>query len=446
MQAWEQFLSALESDLGADTVNKWLRPLKVLHFDAGNLYLEATDSFQLSWFEEHIRARARKMFVNNNYNPIKIHLSGPVDSFYKEKSISPTRATSSHHSTAPSSLTKDTLDPDATLTSFITTDKNTLAVSLLHSLLEQDNQAVLYNPIYLYGPAGTGKSHLLMAITKELQAKGLRALYVKMDTFTENVVSAIRSGNMHSFRHMVRDVDALIVDDMQVLAKKTATQEEFFHTFNTLHTSGRQIILSANSPPFMLQDIEPRLTSRFEWGITLSLGILEKEEISQIIHKRLQKLSLLLDDKTLEHLLSSFSYHLSSLHKAVDALALRASQSQTCQIDIPSLNRLLSDLLQSKEKSLLTPQKIIQAVAEHYGIKIEDILGRSQNQEYTQPRQIAMYLCREKMKAPFTQIGQFFKRDHSTVMSSVNLIKEKLLKKEMSFPSDLCLIQKKLDG
>lgn len=445
MQAWQQFLTALENDLGAVTVDKWLRSLKVVHFDAGNLYLEATDSFQIAWFEEHVRSRARKQLVNNNFNPIKIHISGPsLGSAAKADE----KSAIDHATTRPAfCLIKDELAPYATLLGFVTSDKNKMTLDLLASLANRGCASAQYNPIYVYGGSGTGKSHLLMALTKELCKNGVRALYVKMETFTENVVAAIRSGHMQDFRTMYRDTDVLLVDDMQVLAKKTATQEEFFHTFNTLHTSGRQIILSANCPPFMLCDIEPRLISRFEWGITLPLGTLEEKDIDKIIEKRLLSYGLRLDEESLKHLMRVFSYHLTSLHKAVDALALRASKTEdgiSPHFTPEIIDKLLYDLLHHKKNSQLSQQKIVQTVAEFYGIKIEDILGRSQAQEYTAPRQIAMYLCREKIKAPFTQIGQFFQRDHSTVISSVNLIKDKLLKKEPSLPADLQSIEKKL--
>ena len=450
MQAWQQFLTALESDLGADTVNKRLRPLKVVHFDAGNLYLEAADSFQIVWFEEHIRAKARKALVNNNYNPIKIHLSSSsIDSVVKEPPIKG----SNFPIKAPFTLQVDTLDPLATLDNFIVTESSILLFDLVASISgfkkDSTHPTALgqFNPIYIHGGSGTGKSHLLMGIAHSLAQNKISACYVKMETFTENVVSAIRSGNMQEFRKAYRMADVLIVDDVQVLSKKTATQEEFFHTFNTLQTVGKQIILSANCSPAFLVDIEPRLVSRFEWGITLQIGLLEQQDLLKMLEKRLELLSFPLTKQALEYLVETFSFHLKSLHRAIEALILRTHSTNTKTVSHyltpKDIEVLLSDLIEDTRRQVLNPQKIIQSVAEFYGIKGEDILGKSQSHEYTLPRKIAMYLCRQKIKMPFTQIGQFFHRDHSTVMSSVSYIKES---DDVELTASLKMLGKKIES
>lgn len=456
MQAWQKFLTALESDLGADTVNKWLRSLKVVHFDAGNLYLEAADSFQVAWFEEHVRARAKKQLINNNFNPIKIHLSSlRPDTQEESSSTSPAKPAISlpkpHFE-----LQIDTLDPTATLENFIITESSELVFELLSSIsgYKKDSacasQLGQFNPIYIHGASGTGKSHLLMGLAHQLEKQNLATSYVKMETFTENVVAAIRSGNMQEFRRAYRHVDVLIVDDVHVLAKKTATQEEFFHTFNTLHTSGKQIVLSANCSPAFLQDIEPRLVSRFEWGITLQLGKLEQEDMYVMLQKRLELLDFPMQKKSLDFLLETFSYHLKSLHRAIEALILRTHNSKPV---LPSdklmekdIQMILSDLIEQTKLQVLNPQRIAQAVAEFFGIKTEDILGKSQSHEFTLPRQIAMYLCRHKIKMPYTQIGQFFHRDHSTVMSSVNNIQQKQEETDKELISTLHMLSKKLES
>ncbi|MCX6987447.1 MAG: DnaA/Hda family protein [Chlamydiae bacterium] len=456
MQAWQKFLTALESDLGADTVQKWLRPLKVIHFDAGNLYLEAVDSFQITWFEEHIRAKARKHLVNNNFNPIKIHISSAsledqsneLAALDETKNIRPLKP---HFR-----FVVDTLDPSARLEDFIVSETSKMVFEIIASLsgIRQNSTFPVelgqFNPIYMYGPSGSGKSHLLMALTTALQKNGVSARYVKMETFTENVVAAIRSGNMQDFRKSYRLVDVLLVDDVHILSKKTATQEEFFHTFNTLHTIGKQIILSAHSAPMFLQDIEPRLISRFEWGITLPLGILNREELKAMIEKRLILLGFPLSIRSIDFLLDTFSSHLKSLHKAIDALVLRAHSSKiktkSTALQEKDIRDILHDLIAQTQRNVLNPQKIVQILAECYGIKSEDVLGKSQSHECTLPRQIAMFICRNKIKMPFTHIGQFFRRDHSTVISSVNLIKEKKESNDQELLTILRQISKKIEA
>lgn len=357
MEQWETFLQEQEKILGKEVVAKWLRCLKISHFDACNLYLEAEDAFQVSWFEEQFRPLVNSRLVNNNHHPIKVHLTTAQE---QKKSKSKKKLT-------PSALSFLKIDSDpllesATFEKFVPGAQNGL---LLKFLLDLPLQLGAFNPLFIYGMAGTGKTHLLMACAKELRAKGISAFYVHAETFTEHVVRAIRSSQMQEFRKIYRNSQVLIIDDVHILSRKAATQEELFHTFNTFHTQGRQIILSSHLPPARLTEIEPRLISRFEWGILFHLEKLTPDE------------------------------------------------------------RKLAGLIQVELETQLTPEKIVQKVADYFGIRPSDILGKSQVHEYTLPRQIAMELCRTKLKMPYLRIGHFFSRDHSTVMFSIKQIQTK---------------------
>ena len=274
MHAWENFIRKQEEFFGPEVINKWLRALKVAHFDSGNLYLEAKDSFQIQWFEEHIRPLLKKHFLNNNFRPIKVHLT------LSEAAQPPTTTKSKKeksNSTPPIHYTFDKLDPSMTLDSFVAGVNNQVIFHFFRELAEKSSAIAEFNPIYLWGEAGCGKTHLLVALTQAFCKKGMNALYVRAETFTEHVVSAIRSSEMQGFRKAYRHVDVLLLDDVHLLARKNATQEEFFNTFNTLHTSSRQIILSSNCSPASLEEIEPRLVSRFEWGINIHFEKLKNE-------------------------------------------------------------------------------------------------------------------------------------------------------------------------
>ncbi|HAB99754.1 MAG TPA: chromosomal replication initiation protein, partial [Parachlamydiales bacterium] len=238
-----------------------------------------------------------------------------------------------------------------------------------------------------------------------------KVFFVRAETFTEHVVQAIRLGTMQNFRQTYRDIDVLIVDDVHIFAKKNATQEEFFHTFNTLHTSGKQIILSANAAPSLLTDIEPRLISRFEWGLSASLE--PSPQKKEILERKAQLWKLNLHPATFDFLLKEIP---PQAIKALQALALRADH---VHIDPVLARKYLKDFLSREEELLLKPEHIIQQIATHFGIKPEDLLSKSQTREFALPRQIAMYACREKLKMPYQAIGELFDRDHSTVMSSV---------------------------
>jgi chromosomal replication initiator protein len=383
MKIWEAFVKTQESELGSEAVSKWLKTLKVVHFDARNLYLEAKDPFAIHWFEEHVRSKVRKYLVNNNNAPIKVHLA------LAEAHTSPKKQKKIWKPALD--LSPDSLDPHATFDRFIPGEENLLAVQLFRSILDKKE---CFNPVFLSGPLGSGKTHLLMAATHYLTAQGLSCFYVRAETFTEHLIAAIRNGAMRLFRDLYRNHDVLIVDDIDTIAGRAATQEEFFHMFNALHSADKQMIFAAHNIPSSFSNIEPRLTSRFEWGIVLSLQKLE-------------------------------------------ASSLKGSSSKNASI-------LLEKLLLDEKKILLTPEKIIRSVCEVCGTTSQDILGKSQKQESVVPRQLAIYLCRTRLKMPFQKIGHIFSRDHSTIMTSVKIIQKQIDEQNKEISSHLTEISQKI--
>ncbi len=436
MQAWEQFLKKQEELLGADAVTRWLRPLNVVHFDSGNLYLEAKDSFQVLWFEEHIRPLLKRHLLNNNFRPIKVHLTVGDTSSQKPKK-------EKNKSLPPHQFTFDPLDASMTLENFIVGEDNAIVAHLLKELGEEKSKLGVFNPIYLWGSEGCGKTHLLIALTKIFQSQGLKALYARTETFTEHVVSAIRSSEMQAFRRAYRNVDVLLIDDVHVLARKDATQEEFFHTFNTLHTSGRQMIFSSKCASAQLQQIEPRLVSRFEWGINIHFKKLKAGELKQMILKRCDALNFPLSDEVIAFLAEVFASS-KSINRGLEALVLRSHLQEdarhkrnTQSIDRKMAEKMLADLIAQEQKNALSPERIIAAVSSIYGVRSEDLLGKSQSQDCSIPRQVAMYLCRRELKLPFQGIGQIFHRDHSTVMTSIKHVEKKLESSDAELQSSL---------
>ncbi len=458
MQAWDNFVTQLEGEYGQETTRRWLKTLKVLRFDACNLYLEAQDSFQLMWFDEHIKPRVANL-VNNNQKQIKVHIALP-----EKAETLPKKRKKQAQAPEPASyqLYFDELDPTATLENFLTTDANKVAVKVLEEvtsrIVEEKVQAMstfsgqkpqirsdFLNPIYVYGPAGCGKSHLLMAIAQKLRRVGYKAVYARSELFTEHVVKAIRSGEMSHFRNTYRRADVLLIDDVQVFGKKSATQEEFFHTFNTLHTEGKQIILSANVQPQSLEHIEPRLISRFEWGITLPLQPPQKKDIGKILEQKAEFYNYPISQRTIEFLADSFATNPKSCVRALEALMLRShlnKSGQKSHMPLHLVKELLSDLIEKERQSALSADRIIEGVAQHFSLPIEDLIGKSQSREYVVPRQLAMYLCRDLLKAPYMKIGDIFQRDHSTVMSAIKQVEKQLYTSGSDIPSALASIKK----
>lgn len=447
MQAWEKFLSLQDAELGVETVNKWLRSLQVERFDACNLYLKASSSFQILWFEEHIRKKAQASLFNNNQKKISIHLS--EESSHKTE-LSPkelTRVESKLLREKPNpleqfSITFDAPDPNCRFDAFVPSKSNPLPHKILFQIAGYDeelkkitplkNEPALYNPLYLYGCKGSGKTHLLMATAQAMLTHGLSVIYVRAETFTDHVVSAIRAGEMSKFRQMYRNVDVLIIDDVHIFSRKWATQEELFHTFNALHVEGKQMIFSGNVLPMEFQNIEPRLTSRFEWGIVLPLESPQKEDLRKILIAKTQVLNYLIGPKIIEFLLETFSSSSKALTRALEALILRIHlkgarlRISPTQLTIPFVRQQLEDLILLEQDAALTPEKIIQNTAGFFGIRPEDILGKAQSRDCALPRHLAMYLCRTQLKIPYMKIGDLFGKDHSTVMSSVKLIQKGL--------------------
>lgn len=461
MKAWDNFLKQQERELGVDTVDKWLRTLRVASFDACNLHLEAKDAFQVMWFEEHIRKKIKQSLVNNNQKEIKVHIN--------TKDLNPGISQNKNHSKSKPStsedfgfkITFDELDPLATFDHFAESESNLLAHKLLckitnydtisRKIIPSDCDLAAFNPIYLFGGEGSGKTHLLMATAHALRSRDLKVVYVKAETFTEHVVRAIRASEMSIFRQAYRNIDVLLIDDVHVFSRKGATQEELFHTFNTLHLAGKQIILSANCSPSELQYIEPRLVSRFEWGIVLPLEKLEEKDLLTVLRKKAEALDNLLHPKVEQYLLSTFTNSTKTLTQALEALILRhhlRSQDKNrppSPITVQLAKHLLKDLIENEEQQAITPEKIVSTVAEYFGIKVEDIFGKAQSRDCVLPRQLSMYFCRTKLKLPYKKIGELFSKDHSTVMSSVKLVEKNVENDDNVIMTPYFGIQKKLN-
>lgn len=410
MKHWEDFLKELEGQLGKPAVDRWLRPFKVIDFDAANLYLKAEDAFQALWFEKELRKIAKERFLNEAGRPIKVHIQAHD---LPEKQPKP------HQQQVAPTYTTNPLDPSCRFESFIASKQNHPFLEFLKTLKPGTS-----NPLFIYGRPGVGKTHLLMSLAARFQTEGLKILYTHAQTFTEHVVSAIRSGNVEPLRQTYRHVDALFVDDIHCLAKKGATQEEFFHTFNSLHGRGCQIVLTSQMPPSRLEEIEPRLISRFEWGLVFEVYPPTPELFHQILSKRAQLLNLQLSDETLEMLLAIFKTGLKSALQSLDALALRVPNQRVPLTD-EQIQILLKDLIEKEQKSEITPQRILHTVSHYFGLRPEDLLGKSQSKEVVLPRQIAIFLIRNELKTPFLTIGKLFCRDHSTIMASARLIETK---------------------
>jgi chromosomal replication initiator protein len=428
MRAWEEFVKKQEGEFGEKTVLRWLSTLKIINFDACNLFLEAEDNFQSLWFEEHIRPKL-KDFANNNGSKIRVHLA-----IRGQKALPRTSHAKKQSGPAPFTITFEDLDPAFSFAQIVSCPQNFLAVKLLENLSSALAKGKPFcplpdapNPIYLYGSPGSGKTHLLQATANALRGN-CKVIFARAGLFTDHVVRAIRSAEMGQFRALYRKADVLIIDDIHELAKRSATQEEFFHTFNTLHTAGKQIILSANTSPSGLEHIEPRLVSRFEWGVSLGLAPLERKDAIMALEARARFFHFPLSEQMAEFLTSTFTSSHKAIMNALTALVFRSGLQGTYDGAIPlaRVKQLLADRIEEEKNTKITPDHIISAVAEYYGIPVEDMVGKSQVRANVTPRSLAMYFCRHLLKLPFMEVGDIFCRDHSTVMSAIRSIEKQV--------------------
>ena len=456
MKAWEEFLRQQETELGSAAFERWLKPLRLIRFDAGNVHLEAGDSFQVMWFEEHLRKKAEASLLATSQRRIKVHVAvqGPETTTQAKGPSLPSAKPAPKVQGAPPAQDylsrRDEIDPHATFDNFVCSEDNLLPYKLLSGLANQREDMSSFNPIYLYGPSGVGKSHLLMATAQSLRETGLKVLYARASTFTEQVVAAIRSGGMRQLRQLHRESDVLILDNVELFSGKAATQEEFFHTFNALHIATRLIILSSSVPPSELKAIEPRLVSRFEWGIALPLEPLAPTELEQVLRGKAALLDFPLSDGVVSFLLERFQNSAKGLLKSLEALVLRThleraeGRAPTLPLSAGQAEIFLADLLRQEDRDRLTPDKLIHAVAEHYGIRVEDILSKAQSRDIALPRQVAMHFLRDELKLPYMKIGGIFNRDHSTVMASVKQIKKQLENQNTELTGALTTISRKV--
>lgn len=308
------------------------------------------------------------------------------------------------------------LNPKYTFDSFVIGSSNRFAHAA--SVAVAETPAKAYNPLFVYGESGLGKTHLLHAIGHYARSlfPGARVRYVSSEEFTNDFINSIRDGKGESFRRRHRDVDILLVDDIQFLEHKEQTQEEFFHTFNTLHNADKQIVISSDRPPKRLVMLENRLRNRFEWGLITDIQPPELETRIAILRKKAAQEGLNAPPEALEYIASKISTNIRELEGALIRVTAFASLNRQ-SVDVPLVEIVLKDLIPDDEEPEITASTIMAQTAAYFGLSMEDLCGMSRSRVLVTARQIAMYLCRELTELSLPKIGQQFGgRDHTTVM------------------------------
>ncbi|MDH5589776.1 MAG: chromosomal replication initiator protein DnaA [Gemmatimonadota bacterium] len=436
-ETWTRILEVVRTTLPDQSYRTWLAGTRASALAGDQLIIEAPSRFHVEWIEDKygpaLSAAAQQ--VIGHPLTIKVECTAtqaPISVPDIHLTASPTSAGTSASPRSGQDLTvtgppvpPPSLNARYTFDRFVVGANNQLAAAASRAVAEKP--ARMYNPLFLYGGVGLGKTHLMHAIGHHLLAEssGNRIAYVSSEQFTNELVGSIQQGTMSGFRRRYREMDLLLVDDIHFLEGKERTQEEFFHTFNALYDAQRQIILTSDRPPKELPGLEERLISRFEWGLVVDIKPPDFETRMAILRKKAADDGLSLDDDVIEFIAHSCSASVRELEGAV--IKLLAYSSLTHQEITTDLARtaLRGVLDESRTDTRLTPERIREMVAHHWRVRPEALTSKRRTRDLTVPRQVAMYLIKDVLDVPLVKIGTLFGgRDHSTVIHSIRKVEE----------------------
>ena len=428
-QAWQSVLGQLQLEMPRASFDTWVRDTKPVSYNDGTLTIGVRNAYARDWLENRLANTVNRLLLgilNSNVDVhFVVHGNAPEriadDSpSYASDPLDQTRIKPAEAYEQP--LRNSNMNPRYIFDAFVVGSGNRLAHAA--SLAVAEKPARAYNPLFLYGGVGLGKTHLLHAIGNACQARGLNVLYVSSEEFTNDLITAIRTHTTQAFREKYRSMDVLLVDDIQFIAGKESTQEEFFHTFNTLHGQDKQIIVSSDRPPKALVTLEERLRSRFEWGLTADIQPPDLETRLAILRTKAERTGRHVPNEVLSLIAERVQSNIRELEGALNRIIAFADLSGTSLT--PDLVEVaLADLL--PQRSDVEPEKIIELVAREWQTTVEALIGRDRSHKIAQPRQVAMYLLRKETDASLPQIGEVLGgRDHTTVMYAIEKISNEI--------------------
>ena len=423
---WQQTLSILEKEINRPSFETWIKVLAPLSYENGTFEIGANRQIVKEWVETRHLSLIRKALESVAGQPVLVKLAISQTAPAEEPlppilPQSPVQKISVAPANGPVSFSKgedsySPLNPKYTFDSFVIGNSNRFAHAA--SLAVAEMPAKVYNPFFIYGGVGLGKTHLMHAIGHRIMQihPDHKVLYISSEKFTNDFINAIMSGHPESFRNRYRSIDVLLIDDIQFLAKKEQTQEEFFHTFNALHEANKQIIISSDRPPKDIPTLEDRLRSRFEWGLTTDIQSPDLETRIAILRKKALLENITMPNDVIVYISTRIDNNIRELEGAfnrVNAFSFLNRKPITIELAMESLK----DLFPKTKTSQITPQRIQEVVAAHFRIKIDDLVSKRRTRNVTIPRQLAMFLCREMTDWSLPKIGEFFGgRDHTTVI------------------------------
>ena len=446
-EKWDEILEYMRTDLELSNLsfNTWIKPLKIHSLENNILRILVEVDGAVEYLEKKYKIALQAAIIEI------------IDQMYEIEFVTKQQAESEELPIKKSAnlmnevIERANLNPKYTFDTFVVGSNNKFAHAA--SLAVADKPGKIYNPLFLYGGVGLGKTHLMHSIAHSILSKDKtkKVLYVTSETFTVELIDAIRGINnttINDFREKYRNIDVLLIDDVQFIIGKESTQEEFFHTFNTLHGANKQIIISSDRPPKEIETLESRLRSRFEWGLIADISAPDYETRMAILRKKEETDGYKFNDDVIQFIASNVKSNIRELEGALNKLIAYSNleRKDIKEITVEKAEEVLRDILLPNEKREVTPELIIQTVAEHFGITMADIAGNKRNNEIVVPRQIAMYLCRKMTEASLKNIGNLLgKRDHTTIINGHNKIEAELKSNNASIKNNIDIIMKKIN-
>jgi chromosomal replication initiator protein len=442
-QLWTSFLSTDCTKLSKHVLDTWLKPVRCVAFENGVVTLEVQDQFFRDWLSDHYLDFILEGLARNAGHKVAIEwrinaaLRSAVEA-YDPKPETVEKSEERQPERYPTQLNSRFL-----FDSFVAGPSNEFAYAACKAVAEKPGQS--YNPLFLFGGVGLGKTHLVSAIGHQILAArpSARIVYVSAEQFTNDVVNAVLNSKLEEFRNKYRRYcDLILVDDIQLIAGKERTQHEFFHIFNALYDSHRQIVVTSDKLPHEIPEIEERLRSRFQWGLIADIQPPEIETRIAILRKKATLEGVSLDDEVTCFLAESIRSNVRELEGALVRLLAHASLTRA-PITIDYARQVLANVLEFKTQNV-SVEEIQKVVADYYHVRIADLKSRRRVKTYVLPRQVAMYLCRKHTSASFPDIGSRFEKDHTTIMSACDKI-EGNMKGDGDLRKQIFDLERKLD-
>ncbi len=448
LDKWDEILEYLKIEHCVTDVSfrTWLLPLKV--------YSVKDNLITISIDDKMIGPDSKNFIIRKYGLPLKVAITEIMNQDFEVEFLSESQIESAKTKNPAAAENKNKnlknglsfLNPRYTFDTFVVGANNNLAHAA--SLAVAESPAEIYNPLFIYGGVGLGKTHLMHSIAHYIleQNANSKVMYVTSEKFTNELIESIRNVNTTptEFREKYRNIDVLLIDDIQFIIGKESTQEEFFHTFNTLHESKKQIIISSDKPPKDILTLEERLRSRFEWGLTVDIQPPDYETRMAILKKKEELDGLQIDNEVMKYIATNVKSNIRELEGALTKI-VALSRLKKQEVNVTLAEEALKDLISPDDKKQITPALIIDVISEHFSITSTDIYSVNKSRNIAYPRQIAMYLCRKLTDYSLSDIGKIMgNRDHTTVLHGIDKV-EANMKKDPSMQNTIEVLTKKIN-